>query len=144
MARRIVALVVPAGLAALAAGCGARAAPAASAVAAGTQVVQVRATEFGFAPDTIRVTAGVPVRLVLTNAGQIEHDLRVDRVPATGVRASARGHGHGGEVAAHAEKGQQAWVEFTPTTPGTYDLTCTISGHKEAGMTGALVVSRAS
>lgn len=132
--------------AALVAGCGTQRAtpsPAGGAPPAGdAQVVQVRATEFGFSPGTIRVTAGQPVRLVLTNGGQIEHDLRVEKVPASGIKLSEAGHGHGaGEVAAHTEKGTQAWVEFTPTKPGTYELVCTIAGHKDAGMKGQLVVA---
>ena len=128
----------------LVAGCGTPAASSASrtaATAGDAQVIQVRATEFGFAPSSIQVTAGKPVRLVLTNGGQIEHDLRVDKVPATGVKLSEVGHGHAGEVAAHTEKGTQAWVEFTPTKAGTYELACTITGHKEAGMKGELVVA---
>ena len=141
-------------LALLAAGCGRAAVPAvpaapaapASSVSLGeyepaeAQVVQVRASEFGFTPNTIQVAAGRPVRLVLTNAGQVEHDIQVDKLPATGIHVSERSRGHGNLVAAHAEKGTQAWVEFTPTRAGTYDLSCTISGHKAAGMKGKLVV----
>ncbi len=131
-------------LALLIAGCGRAANPAAPAAAAehaDVQVVQVRATEFGFTPSTIEVAAGKPVRLVLTNEGQVEHDLQVDKLPAAGVHASESAHGHGKLVAAHAEKGGQAWVEFTPTRAGTFDLSCTIAGHKEAGMKGRLIVA---
>lgn len=135
-------------LALLAAGCGRAAVPAtpASSVSleehetADAQVVQVRASEFGFTPNTIQVAAGMPVRLVLTNGGLVEHDIQVDKLPATGIHVSESAHGHGNLVAAHAEKGAQAWVEFTPTKAGTYDLSCTISGHKAAGMKGKLVV----
>jgi uncharacterized cupredoxin-like copper-binding protein len=106
----------------------------------GTAAIAVQAMEYRFAPETIRVAAGQPVRLVLTNAGQLEHDLVVERLPAKGVRAPGGQHGHGGEVAAHALPGRQAWVELTPTAPGTYDVSCTVPGHKDLGMRGTLIV----
>jgi uncharacterized cupredoxin-like copper-binding protein len=86
-----------------------------------------------------------PIRLVVVNTGLVEHDLVVERLPATNVRASGDGGGHGGhgragEVAAHAAVGQQAWVAFTPTKEGTYEIICSVAGHKEAGMRSLLVV----
>jgi uncharacterized cupredoxin-like copper-binding protein len=36
--------------------------------------------------------------------------------------------------------GQAGTLEFTPTKPGTYEFICTVPGHKEAGMVGALIV----
>jgi uncharacterized cupredoxin-like copper-binding protein len=39
-----------------------------------------------------------------------------------------------------AAGGQSAMLEFTPSKPGTYEFWCTVAGHKEAGMTGTLVV----
>lgn len=50
-------------------------------------------------------------------------------------------HHHEGVIAAHADPGTTATVMFTPTKAGEYDFTCTISGHKEAGMVGKLVVT---
>jgi uncharacterized cupredoxin-like copper-binding protein len=101
----------------------------------------VRASEFRFEDSTIRVPAGKPVRLTLANSGAIEHDLVVERLPAKDVRAGgAAGHGHGDQVAAHAAAGKQAWVQFTPTKTGSYEIVCTVAGHKEAGMRGTLVV----
>jgi uncharacterized cupredoxin-like copper-binding protein len=128
---------------ALAPSAGGSSAPATAATGGGeTQVIQVRASEFGFSPSTIQVAAGKPVRLVLANTGQIEHDLRVEKIPATGLKLSEAGHGHGAtEVVAHAEQGKEAWVEFTPTRAGRYELNCTISGHKEAGMKGTFIVA---
>ena len=40
-----------------------------------------------------------------------------------------------------AQPDQEAEVSFTPTEPGTYLFGCTIPGHQEAGMFGALMVT---
>ena len=103
-------------------------------------VVAVRGGEFGFEPSALRVPAGKLVRLELTNTGAIEHDVMFRRLPVTGVRIPRGQHLHDGDVAAHAAPGKTAWMEFTPTTPGTYELFCTVLGHKEAGMQGTLTV----
>ena len=135
-------------------------------------VVIVKATEFEFSDTPIRVALGQPVRLIMNNAGKLEHDLRIVKLPAQDVRmgtiaphthasgepdnaadhshdlvpstggaaGSAAGHGHASEVATHAAAGTQAWVEFTPTRKGTYDVDCTVAGHREAGMQGKLIV----
>ena len=55
------------------------------------------------------------------------------------------GHDMGGlseepELHMAAAGGQSATLEFTPSKPGTYEFWCTVSGHKEAGMNGTLVV----
>lgn len=100
----------------------------------------VHATEFQFEPATIRLVANQPARILLVNAGQLEHDLEIQGLSARGIRASTRDHAHGAKVAAHAQPGKQAWVEFTPTAKGTYEVICTIAGHKEAGMRGSFNV----
>ena len=134
-------LILPA---ALLAGCGAGGRTAAGAAAPSASgeplIVTLKASEFSFGSPTVRVQVNRPVRLVMENGGLLEHDVKVVRVPARDVKTSGAAHGHAGEVAAHSLPGKQAWVEFTPTSKGTYALECTISGHKEAGMKGTLIV----
>jgi uncharacterized cupredoxin-like copper-binding protein len=103
-------------------------------------VVAVRATDFAFHPAQLTLRAGVPVRLELTNEGKIEHDILFRNLKATGIRLPRGQHMHGEHLAAHAEPGKMAWVEFTPTEPGTYEVFCSVLGHKEAGMVGTLIV----
>ncbi|HET7769292.1 MAG TPA: plastocyanin/azurin family copper-binding protein [Chloroflexota bacterium] len=130
---------------ALLAGCGAAGPRATGSTAQvsgsdGPQLVTLKASEFAFSAPTVRVQVNRPVRLVLENGGLLEHDVKAVRVPASGVKTSSEGHGHGNDVAAHSLPGKQAWVEFTPTRKGTYALECTVTGHKEAGMKGTLIV----
>lgn len=86
--------------------------------------------EFTFAPKQITLQAGQPVTLTLINKGKIEHDVAVDglrlRVPASE-----------GQLVA---PGKRASVTFVPTKKGTFEFACSVPGHKEAGMTGVIIV----
>ena len=102
-----------------------------------------------FEPAVIEAHVGQRVKLTLVNEGRVEHDVEIPVVPsaaievAGGVEEHERlggGHHDEGIIAAHAEPGTTATVTFTLTEAGEYDFSCTIPGHKEAGMVGKLVV----
>jgi uncharacterized cupredoxin-like copper-binding protein len=40
-----------------------------------------------------------------------------------------------------ARAGESSTLEFTALEPGTYEIFCSIEGHKEAGMIGKLIVA---
>jgi uncharacterized cupredoxin-like copper-binding protein len=123
--------------------CGGSSTKQATGSSAGATAITIRATDFAFAPNVVRVPVGKSVRLQMVNNGLIEHDVRVDQIPASDIRTSDGGDSHGHDsahVVAHSVPGKSGWVEFTPTKTGTFDLTCTISGHREAGMKGTLIV----
>jgi uncharacterized cupredoxin-like copper-binding protein len=103
-------------------------------------VVSVRTTDFAFDPPVLRMPVGKLVRLELTNVGQLEHDVMLHDLPVSGVRFPPGQHLHGDFVAAHASKGKLAWVEFIPGATGTFQVSCSVLGHREAGMVGTLVV----
>lgn len=95
--------------------------------AAASQVadITVVTSEFKFNPDTITVHAGQHVRVTLDNTkGTLKHDF------------------HQPDLNLHAEvdAGKKTVFEFTPTKVGTFDLTCDVPGHKDAGMVGKLIV----
>jgi uncharacterized cupredoxin-like copper-binding protein len=115
------------------------------------QVAEVRVTmtEFGFTPAELAVTAGQPVRLLLTNDGTLEHDLSIMEFPmetSSSEVGAGESTGHVMEMTMDPElhmsalAGESATLEFTPTVPGTYEFFCTVAGHREAGMTGTLSV----
>ena len=103
-------------------------------------VVSVRTTDFAFDPPVLRMPAGKLVRMELTNAGKLDHDVMLHDLPVSGVRFPPGQHMHGDYVAAHATPDRVAWVEFVPGAAGTYQMSCTVMGHREAGMTGTLIV----
>lgn len=115
---------------------------------AGTEIA-VEATDFAYTPATITVPAGEPVMLTLENTGKIEHDFIVDKINVTGVEASDTGpamHHQMGDAPEYdlhffAKAGETETLQFTALEPGTYEIFCSVEGHKEAGMIGKLVVT---
>ena len=108
--------------------------------------VTVTMTEFGFEPNTINVTAGSPVELTLVNEGAVEHDFVIEVIPVTDVSSSNSGDHHMGadhvdyDLHTSTAAGETSTLTFTPTEPGTYQIICSVPGHKDAGMIGELIV----
>jgi nitrite reductase (NO-forming) len=86
--------------------------------------LSLTASEFAFDQPTLRVSPGQHVRLSLQNRGVIQHNLHVE----------------GSSASLQADPGQTARGEFSFDTPGTYEFFCSIPGHKDAGMSGKLIV----
>jgi uncharacterized cupredoxin-like copper-binding protein len=108
----------------------------------------LQASDFAYNPASITVPAGQPVTLTLNNTGAVEHDFVVDKINVTDVEASDSGpaeHHQMGEMPAYdlhffARAGDTAVLNFTALEPGTYEIFCSIEGHREAGMVGKLIV----
>jgi uncharacterized cupredoxin-like copper-binding protein len=112
------------------------------------QEVSLTAVDMAFQPTTVEVTAGMPVRLTMTNQGTLEHDFSIMEIPMEIMGATAvpmEAHDMGGmtadpELHMAVSMGMSNMMEFTPTKPDTYEYFCTVPGHKEAGMVGSLIV----
>jgi cytochrome c oxidase subunit 2 len=94
-----------------------------SPVADGARRIEVTARSFEFDPDEITVTAGEDVAIVLTSE-DILHDFTVDELDA--------------HVSADADETDEGGLRADE--PGRYTYYCTVTGHREAGMEGTLVV----
>jgi len=86
--------------------------------------VVVEAHEFGFGPAELTIPAVGPITLELLDTGLIPHNLTVD---ALGIQVVAAA-------------GRSATATLEGLTPGTYEFYCSISGHRQAGMVGTLIV----
>lgn len=95
-------------------------------VVEGARTIAVSATSFEFEPAEITVTAGEDVAIALTS-DDVLHDFTVDGV----------------EVHVAAEPGETAEGGLRVVEPGEYRITCTVEGHREAGMEGTLIVEPA-
>jgi uncharacterized cupredoxin-like copper-binding protein len=107
------------------------------------RTVTLTLNEFQFQPADITVNVGQPVKLVLKNNGTVLHDfVSTDAMVEVMEEHGAMHDMAGMPTAMHAavEAGQQSTLEFKATQAGTYTFYCTIAGHKEAGMTGKLIV----
>ena len=100
------------------------AAPAAPASAAITKL-DVTAKEFAFSPAKLTMDKPGQLMVNLTNAGVVEHDVTI-----TGITGKA-----------YAAPGGKGSATFELPKAGTYQVICSIPGHKEAGMLGTLVVN---
>ena len=91
----------------------------------GAAEVRISATEMAFAPAELDLAAGEPVNITVVNDGDVFHDFDV---PAAGIHLDL-------------DPGEQTTAAITLDEPGTYEATCTVPGHANAGMTLTIHVS---
>ncbi|MGI8314564.1 plastocyanin/azurin family copper-binding protein [Halobacillus mangrovi] len=126
-------------------------------------VINVSAFEMGYDPKEIILKKGVEYELIMTNDGEVFHDLTTKELKADitfkgemadhpesmsmidqlfGVKkVHADGGGHEKQsFHMNAKPGQTVKLKFIPTEEGTYEFGCTVPGHKEAGMAGTIKV----
>ncbi len=88
------------------------------------QEIRITAYQFGFAPNTITVTVGLPVRLIVTSQ-DVDHGLAIPDL----------------QINTRITSGRTTTVEFTPTVPGEYPFECAVfcgTGHER--MRGVIIV----
>jgi uncharacterized cupredoxin-like copper-binding protein len=90
---------------------------------AGGDSLSIVATEYEFDPSDVSIPADTAVEITLENQGIIEHDWTVDEL----------------EIEIYADAGDTTTVSVTAAA-GTYDVYCSIPGHRELGMEGSLTV----
>lgn len=109
----------------------------------------VQAKDVKFAPDSITIPADMVVTMTLENLDGQEHDLQVDGLDVEVSSGGATGDEHGGGgahgasgdvLAMHTGANETTSIVFMAMEKGTYEFYCTITGHREAGMVGTLVV----
>ena len=91
---------------------------------ANARMIMMDAWEFAFSPKQIRVKAGEPITIMFVDEGQIGHDLKVDAV----------------NFHAHAEPNKSVEASLVAPLKGEYEIYCSVSRHKEAGMVSKLIV----
>ena len=111
---------------------------------------ELLATDIAFDQDRLEVMVGQPVKITLQNDGALEHDFSIMKIPHSGeVHAEEMQEEMDHDMSGMAEEPEvhvasppegSFSVEFTPSQAGEYEYFCTVSGHKEAGMAGILMV----
>lgn len=107
-------------LAVVLAACSGSSAPAVG----GSSEVSLSLTEFKFTPAPLQANAGATLKLALKNAGTVEHDFTIEKL---GIKILLK-------------PGETAERSIGPLAAGTYEVLCTVAGHKEAGMITKLTV----
>lgn len=99
------------------------------------QTVEVRLSSFAFEPRELRLAAGRPVVLRLTNTGGGGHNFSAPQFFAAATGVSGPVEDGEVEVAGH----QTVEVRLTPAR-GRYRLRCTHTLHSTFGMRGTITV----
>lgn len=144
MKRTLISIAVAA---AILASCGGDDTPAA------TTSLSIAGTDgLAFEPDAFTVPAGQEITVELTAEPNVEHDLVLEGV---GMDAMAGDEGDGDDEhatdddqgmaeddlhIAHADAAETVTATFVVDEPGTYQLYCSVPGHRSAGMEATLTV----
>jgi plastocyanin len=96
----------------------------ASEVSVSASPIVIEAREFGFGPGAVTISSAGPTTIELHDTGIVPHNLTVDELGIQIVAAA----------------GRTATATFQDLAPGTYEFYCSISGHRQAGMAGTLLV----
>jgi len=105
--------------------------------------------DFKFNPASITVQAGQIVVLTIKNKSSLEHDFAIQKIAVKDVVMQDDGmkmdHDMTGmdyDLHLATMAGETRLITFTPVNAGTYEFLCTIKGHKAAGMSGTLIVTK--
>jgi uncharacterized cupredoxin-like copper-binding protein len=97
-----------------------------------------------FSPNTITVSEGEQIRFQLKNAGQLDHEIVLATLKANLEHAKEMEEHpdmqHDDPNAKRLAPGASAEILWKFTKAGTFDFSCLIPGHREAGMFGTVVV----
>ena len=114
-----------------------------------TEITLTINDDFKFNPPSITVPADQAVVLTIKNNSNLEHDFAIQKISVKDVVMQDDGmkmdHDMAGmnyDLHLATMAGQTNVITFTPVNAGTYEFLCTIKGHKEAGMSGTLIVTK--
>lgn len=110
--------------------------PAAAPTQPAARAVEVRLSSFDFTPAEIRLRAGQPIELRLTNSGRGGHNFSAPSFFAA-AQIPAGQNIRGGTIEVPSR--QTVSVRLTPAR-GNYRLRCTHTLHTTFGMRGRIVV----
>lgn len=98
-----------------------------------------------FTPDVITVRQGDTVRLVMTNTGQVQHELVIGNKKELDEHAALMAKfpnmEHDEPYMAHVAPGKTGELIWTFNRPGDFDFACLIAGHYQSGMVGKIKVA---
>jgi len=109
-----------------------------------SRTIEVEMSEMAYTPSRIEVKRGEQIRFVIRNAGQEDHEFL--------LATTEENLKHGEEMKKnpqmeHAEPNgvrlapkQSAEIVWKFTHAGTFEYSCLIPGHREAGMIGQVLV----
>ena len=112
------------------------------------RVVELTMTEgsgtMAFAPNTVEVKAGEPIKFVIKNTGALDHEFKLDSSEQIAQHKIAMEKNpemiHDDPNGTRLEPSKSGEVFWKFSKAGTFEFACLIPGHFEAGMHGNVVV----
>ena len=107
--------------------------------------IAVALSEFQFDPPTLQLRAGALTELAIENRGGIEHDFSIRRIEGSQAyridgEPPAVDRRDDQDVHMPLSAGGSGALRIVATEPGDYELYCSVSGHRRAGMRTTLTV----
>ncbi len=102
------------------------------------RTIQLEADEFEFSMEAIEVEAGETIEFVVTNVGEVQHELSIGMDHA---HHSAGEHGAGTGSTGAINPGDSATLVWSFPDAGETQFACHIDGHDRQGMVGTLTVT---
>ena len=100
-----------------------------------------------FTPDTLHVTQGETLRLVIQNNGAVLHEFvlgtKVELAEHAALMVKFPTMEHSEPYMAHVSPGKRGEIIWTFNRAGDFDFACLIAGHYQAGMVGKIKVRAA-
>lgn len=97
-----------------------------------------------FTPSNLTVKQGETVKFVMTNSGQIMHEMVIGTMKELKEHAEQMKKfpemEHEEPYMAHVKPGNSEEIIWTFNKPGDFNFACLIAGHFEAGMIGKIKV----
>lgn len=133
--------------------------------AATEQRFTIAMRDFGYTPSKVTLQSGIPAQLTIVNNGKLTHEFMLYGMPKDmssmmggemghewvektnyfkGVKVTTSGGKErrkgGGLLELRVQAGKSATITFTPVKKGTFEFSCMLADHYEAGQRGVLVV----
>lgn len=113
------------------------------------ETVRIEAGEDGgrmfFRPNQLVLKAGTPYVIELVNVGKIKHEYTAaEFFPTVAFRKAEDAEGEYKTLLlteAEVLAGMQLDLYLIPTKTGTFEISCEITGHREAGMVGTIEIT---
>ena len=97
-----------------------------------------------FSPPEIRVRQGETIKFVVSNRGQLTHEMVLGRIEQLQAHGASMGQNpgmrHDEPYLAQVEPGSQRQIIWHFTQAGEFNYGCLQPGHLEAGMLGKIIV----
>ena len=102
------------------------------------RTIRLEAEEFKFSMEEIEVAAGETIEFVVTNVGQVQHELSIGSDHA---HHSSGEHGGATSSTGAIDPGDSATLVWSFPDAGETQFACHIDAHNEQGMVGTLTVT---